>query len=147
MKDEWIKYLENIGADGPFLEKVEAVASFYELIYPDQLEDILVTDYIDEDGQRQFENLWFFTQSLLLEAKNFLTQEDYDCAPFKNQIKYWDIKKKNYDFKASTPTSRFNLEFSLAVGISAHMKVSGNNCDQLKHIFEKYIIPNPYNNA
>ncbi|MEA1992572.1 MAG: hypothetical protein U9N58_10345, partial [Thermodesulfobacteriota bacterium] len=62
MKKEFIDYLESIGIKGGvLLDRIESIYEFYSEMCPDDIVDIFVTDYIDSDGKREYENLWFFS--------------------------------------------------------------------------------------
>ena len=56
MKNKWQAYLETIGIQHMFLERVDDVLSFYQQVYPDQIEDIFVTEYFDKEGNREYES-------------------------------------------------------------------------------------------
>jgi hypothetical protein len=142
MKTEWITYLESIGIEGLFLERAEKVIDFYQQLYPDQIEDIFVTEYLDKDGNRQYESVWLFSNTGAMEAKAFLKKDDFDFASLKQQVKYWNIKKTEYDFCKATNKSRMILDFELLTGILCALKASRENCDYLKALLFKHIIPN-----
>ena len=60
MKTEWNRYLDDIGIKGLFLDKVKSVRDFYQELYPDQIEDIFITEYIDQEANRHYESMWLF---------------------------------------------------------------------------------------
>ncbi len=142
MKSEFVDYLNEIGITDLFQDKAKGIYSFYEKLYPDSIQDIYVSEYIDEEGKRQYENLWFFTSTTFMEAKQFLTEDNFDAAPYVKKFKHWTIEKKNYDFGDSTDISRMKLRVAFATGLGAELKASGKNCYYLKEIFLKYIKPN-----
>ena len=142
MKTEWAEYLESIGVKGLFFKRVEEVLDFYVKVHPAEILDMFVTEYLDKDGNRQYESLWLFSKTSIMEAKQFLKEDDFDLAAARKQVKYWTIKKEEYDFKEASPKSRMTLGFSLATGISGELKASRENCDHLKTLFFKHIIPN-----
>lgn len=142
MKAEWATYLESIGIQRPFLERVEEVLNFYQQIYPDQIEDIFVAEYFDKDGNRQYESMWLFSTTSIMEAKKFPREDDFDSALLRKQVKYWSIKKTEYNFTKATAKSRMVLYLSLLSGNSCNLKASRRNCDHLKSLFMKYILPN-----
>lgn len=142
MKDEWAKYLNSIGVTALFLDRAEEIVAFYEGIFPNQLKEIFVTEYVDKENKRQFENIWIFTDKFCCEAKRFLKEDDFDAAPIKHQVKYWSVKKEKYDFKHSSSDSRLTVFFNLVSGIRGELKASGENCDHLNRIFAEYILPN-----
>ena len=142
MKKEFIRYLESIGITKALLERIETIYKFYQGIYPDEITDIFITEYIKEDGLREYESLWFFSKKNCMEAKQFITKEDFDVTPIKKRIFYWTIQKQNYDFKKATENSRLHLRFELDTGIAGEIKAAKENCDYLRKIILKYIVPN-----
>ena len=146
MKEDFENYFDAIRLDGAFREKANEIIDFYEGLYPRQLESIFVTEYVDNEGNRQYSNLSLFTSNFTFEAKNFLTQDNFDSTTIKNTIVYWELVKENYNFKIATQKSRMSLDFSLATGIHGNFRSSGKNCDFLRDIFKKHIIPNEIKN-
>ncbi len=142
MKNEWKTYLESIGIQEPFLERAKEVIDFYQQIDPDQIEDIFVTEYFDKDGDRQYESLWLFSKTSVMEAKQFLTVDNFDWSPMENEVRYWCIKKEEYNFLEASNKSRMTLEFRISRPVGGIIKASQENCDYLKVLFLKYLIPN-----
>lgn len=142
MKKEFIKYLESIGVANALWKKIEIIYEFYEEIYPDEITDIFITDYIKEDGLREYESLLFFSKKNCMEAKQFITKEDFDVTPIEKRIFYWTIQKQNYDFKKATEKSRLHLKFYLDTGMTGEAKAAKGNCDYLREIILKYVVSN-----
>jgi hypothetical protein len=145
MKEESIKYLKSIGMGDILIGRVEEIYKFYEEILTrlgDKIEDIFITDYIQSDQSRQYENILFFTSKYILEAKLFINQDDFDITPTKKRIVYIDIKKKDYDFKKAMDQSRLNVQILFGGQIECQMKASRENCDYLRDITLTHIIPN-----
>lgn len=142
MKEEFTEYLEAIGITKPLREKIETVYEFYERICPDEITGIFITEYIGEDGARVYENLWFLSEKFSMEAKQFITKDNFDITPIQKRIYYWTIRKQDYDFKKATGKSKLYLTFDLDTGISGEFKASKENCDYLKDILVKYVVPN-----
>lgn len=143
MKEDFKNYLSSIGiTTKAFSERIEAIYQFYQDLGLGEITGIFVTDYIQSDGARIFENLWFFTENCAMEAKQFPTQDNFEMLVFYKRIPYWNIKKQDYDFKKATDKSRLYLVFKHDTGIEGSFKASKENCDYLKEIFLKYILPN-----
>jgi hypothetical protein len=146
MKTEFQSYLENIGIqpNAPYYERIEAIIHFYENLGITTIEDIFISEYLDKEGNRIYESLWLFTPVSVMEAKNFLTEENFDCALYDDLIRYWVIKKKDYDFNTSSADSRITIYFKVSErgfgGISGEIKASQNNCDYLINIFRKHVL-------
>jgi len=142
IKKVFKKYLKSIGITNTLKKRIEEIYNFYQKVCPEEITTIFVTDYIKEDGTREYENLWFFSKKYAMEAKRFIGEDDFDMAPIQNQIHYWTIKKNDYDFKKAEEKSRLHLDISFGYDISGEFKASKENCDYLKKIFLKYVIPN-----
>jgi hypothetical protein len=142
MKEEFKKYLKDVDIIGDIRGRVERIYDFYREICPDEITGIFITDYIKEDGERVYEHLWFFSEKYCMEAKQFITTDDFDFTPIKNRITYWVLKKQDYDFKKATEKSRQNLKFRTDTEITGELKASKENCDYLRDIIREYIKSN-----
>lgn len=142
MKVAFTTYLKSIGITEALHKRIETSYEFYREICPDEVTGIFVTDYIKEDGAREYENLWFFSEKYCMEAKQFITKDDFDITPIRSRIYYWTIQKQDYDFKKATEKSRLHLRFDLDTVISCEFKASKENCDYLRDLIRKYIVPN-----
>lgn len=142
MKEEFKIYLISIGITNTLIKRIEEIYNFYQKLCPEEITTIFVTDYINEDGTREYENLWFFSKKYAMEAKEFIVEDDFDMAQIQNRINYWNIKKDNYDFKKPEEGSRLYLHIGFNPDLTADLKASKENCDYLKKIFLEYVIPN-----
>ena len=144
MNQEFADYLESIGIKaGSLLDQIKSIYEFYLEMCPDEIADIFVTDYIDSEGKREYENLCFFSDKYTMEAKGFaMGKDDFDIAPIKGRVKYYEIQKQDYDFKEATEKSRLTLHFSLDTGVHGEFKASKENCDALRDIILKHVKPN-----
>ena len=122
--------------------RVDEVVKFYEAFSPEKVESMFVSEYTTEEGQKQFESLWMFSRHLLMEAKQFLLQDNFDFAPNDMGGEHLVIEKQEYDFQEAGEDSRLTLTFTLRSDISAELKASGSNCDQLREICLRHFLPN-----
>ncbi|MGB9978851.1 hypothetical protein [Methanobacterium sp.] len=141
MKENFYKYLLDIGITKTYGKKVEEIYNFYKNVCLEPIEDVFITDYITEDQLREYESLWFFSKNYAMEAKRFIKEYDLDMSPI-SKVTRWEIKKKDYDFENATEKSRMSLHFSSDIGITFNFKASKENCDYLKKIFNTYINSN-----
>jgi len=142
MKKEFLTYLESIGITRPIRKRIETIYEFYKEICSDKITGIFVTEYIKESAEREYENLWLFSLKCCMEAKNFITQDNFDTDSIHKRVTGWEIQKQGYDFKKATEISRFSLLFYLPFDRAGSLKASKKNCDYLKEIFLNYIVPN-----
>ena len=146
MKQEFSDYLEKIvGLTELYLERALNAIIFYEHLLPDDIEDIFVSEYIDSGGTRQYENLWIFTSNLVCEAKEFITEEDFDATPIKNRIIYWNLRRTAFNGKTTSNNSRMTVHIKMDTGITGTLKASKENCTKLNEIFDKRFFPNSCN--
>jgi hypothetical protein len=142
MKDAFNKYLTSVRLPEPYKARVEAIFDFYQGVSHEELLDIFISEYIKDDGTREFESLWFFSENNFAEAKQFLTTDNFDMTPLKSHVQYWRIEKQDYDFRNATEKSRILLTVRLDVDMGGTLKASQENCDHLRALFLKYISPN-----
>ena len=123
-------------------ERTNNILEFYEKLYPNQLQDIFVSEHLDKEGNRKYESFFIFNNKIVFEAKDFLNEDDFDAASYLKKIVYYRIKKKEYDFNEAKNKSRMSLYFRLSEEIFCELKASGNNCDYLRTVFFDQILPN-----
>lgn len=146
MKEKFHDYLETIGTTKTARARVQEILTFYERILPEEISDIFVTDFLNEDGVREFENLWMFSDSLVMEAKRFLTTDDFDMLMLPESIPYWQLTKQAYDFVQATDESRFTVTLQISkssglMSMGGELKASRENCDFLRDLFLARIAP------
>jgi len=142
MKKEFEEYLEKIGITELFFDKAVEVLDFYEKTCSIEITDIFVSDYVDHDGERKYESMWLFSPEKIMEAKNFLNEDNFDAATTKNNIIRWELKKTEYDFLKTTRDSRMSLVYYQKNMLEGSLKASQDNCAALYKIFLKYILSN-----
>jgi len=144
MTAEQIHYLESIGITGALTDKVVAVENFYTKYIGCKIDDLFVSEYVNPEGDRVYENLWFFSTDFCYEAHFFMTEDNFDGDIIKDSIMSFTIKKNNFNTEAniSNDNSRMNLIFRFSVDRGGDLKASKENCKQLSMIFKKYIQPN-----
>lgn len=131
------EYFEKTNFPVSFREKVERAYKFYNEYIKIEIKDIFITDHIDSEGKRNYENLWFFSDKYMMEAKNFLKKDDFDCYPIK--VRSWTIKFNDYlpndDF---TDKSRLQFVSHMEYAGVVEIKASKENCELFMSIFKKY---------
>lgn len=144
--NEFLKYLHAIGMNKPLIDKVKKYYDFYIpifKIYGEKIEDIFISEYSLEEGERIYENIWFFSKKLCGEVKQFNSeQENIDITPLYKHIIYWNIKKSNYDFNKASKNSSLYIEFRFGTKVIGSLRASKENCNFLRDIFYKHIAPN-----
>lgn len=142
MKQTFADYLAAVGLTGALVERAAHVLAFYERVYPSQIADIFVSEYVDKEGQRHYESLWAFAGDLMLEAKSFVTKDDFDAARLRGNVVYWRARVEHYDFENSESASRMTVDLNAREDVGGTLRASGENCDALRDIMVKYLAPN-----
>lgn len=140
MKNEFEEYLKALGMTEALRARVEEIVEFYATACPEEIEDIFVSEYIQEDGTRVYENFWCFSKQYAMEAKDFVNRDNFDSAPVGANVAHWEITKQDYDFKKAEEKSRMALDVQFAGSVvRGLLKASKENCDQLRNVFLKYL--------
>jgi hypothetical protein len=142
MKNELIQYLKTISMSDALIARIQVVFQECQLICPEELISILVSEYIKDDDTREYEGLWLFSEKFIMEAKQFVTNDDFDLSVIKKNVTYCQITKKDFDFSKSSEKSRLSIQFSLSDNLGCSLKSSKDNCDYLMKIITMHVIPN-----
>ncbi len=139
MKKEFIDYMEIIGMPKVFIDRAGTIHDFFNMLYPETIDDIFIEDYIDDEGSRIYKNLVFYTKSaIVFEVENFITEEKYSIFSNCERILWYDITKSNYDFIEANEKSRLYIELRTTTNSHISLKASKENCNYLRDIFNKY---------
>lgn len=141
MREEFKKYLETIRMTDVLSARIQSIYRFYEAVCPEEIGAIFVTDIVNDEGVRQYENLWFFSKTFAMESKVFISQDDFDMMPIKNKVIYWSIRKQNYDFEKAEDGSRLRVFYRSDNDVTGELRASRENCDFLRDIFLQRILP------
>lgn len=135
-------YMEALQLTDVLRERVIAIQTQYESLVPGAIVDMFITDYVNSDNVREFENLWFFGPQFIMEAKLFQTTDDFDLSIYRARMERWQITKENFVI-GQTPSAESRMVLHALVGpISMNMKASAENCQYLISILERHLIPN-----
>lgn len=139
--EKFLPYLNSIGiSNKPLLDRIKFMYEIAQFLCPEEIDDIFITDYINGEGVRNYENLWFFSQHFFTEAHNFASKYDIDIAPV-DRIYRLQLSFDNYNFDKATPSSRATSVVKFQEGLQGNFKASGSNCDFFKYILTKYLKP------
>ena len=142
MNKEFFDYLKDISVSDVVIARIKLIIQECQMLSPGKIQDIFMNDFITDDGTREYDSLYLFTDSFVMEAKQFTTTDDYDLTLIKNTIYYWTLNKKDFDLVTPSEKSRLYIRINLESAMGAEFKGSKNNCIYLMQIFKKYILPN-----
>lgn len=140
---EVVKYFKDIGIEEPIEQRIQLVYSYIQKLIPFTLKDIFVSDYIEEDGTHKFVHADLFSDTHLISIFDFTRNDAFATSPYDIKIANMRIDSQEYDFQKASPKSRLRvrLVFFNTERMYGEFKATGNNCDYLMRILEKYIIP------
>jgi len=141
MKPEFVRYLESIGTSQTLRERAETIFQFYRQLCPEEIVRLFASDYIARDGTRVFGALWFLSENYVMEAKDFMTKDDFDLAPIAKPLPYLRVQKEDYDFQKATDKSRLHLICGINDKVGGELKASKENCDFLRDLIREYLLP------
>ncbi len=140
MKREWTKYLKSLGMSIVLVKRATQSFEALSRIWPEEIVDIFVSEYVNEDGAREFEDLYFFTACQVVQARGFALQDtfDADAVPGLRNIL---IKRTDFDFGEATEKSRLHVRYHTTMACHAELKASGENCITLTRILTERLLP------
>lgn len=136
-------YLNDIGiSDGVIKDRVDEIISYFGSLYDNaKLKSIFISEYITEDGNRNYTSLWLIYENLICEAKNFINDTDFDSIYYKtNHLLYWNLKSKEKIKTEFNDSDRLSLIVQFDDGITGTFKASKNNCKYLLRILKEHFI-------
>jgi hypothetical protein len=142
MKEQFVKYLETIGVSGPLLAHVDGIYSVCQQLIPTELEAIFLSDYVQEDGSRWYDFLWFFSPGYALAVPNLRDPDVLDVLATGSGVAQCTITRKAYDLANETSDSRLHVKLRLADGPQLELRASRENCRFLRDIVRQYFLAN-----
>jgi|GEM_PF-1435466 len=139
------KYLHKIGNPPLAFQRVKYYLNQYKNFTDQDVERIFISDFVNGDENHALRNLWFFSDTYMMEMKDFLVKQEnkMDFNKFKNKITYLEITK-NYDFDKEDDNSWLYVYFKLTstIDVAGELRATGKNCGFLSNIIREIIIPN-----
>jgi hypothetical protein len=137
---EIARYLRDIGADEKSVSRIEEVMSFYGRMLGDiNVDDVFVSDSMQENGTRKFDSLWLFYPGFACEAKNFLAENDFDLSIVsKDSVIYWRLQAKDFDFQNAGDASKIGFRVDFNNRVNCELSATGKNCGYFMEVFRKY---------
>lgn len=143
MKD-FSDYYKSLGMGPVLIEKMSAIQDQFMHIVDDPPQDVVVSEYVTDDGQRQYLGAFFFSNKFVYEVENLMSEQPkLWIAKLADNIGSLGLTPRDYDFHEAKPASRLNLECQWHRGTSfeLNIKTSGENCSHLLQIITKYLKP------
>jgi hypothetical protein len=142
MKEEFDRYLKEIGIKEFFYERSVGVFNLFSNLIDEDIKDIFVSEFVDGEGKRIYSDMLLFTRCKIIEARQFLRANDYFFNCLQNYpLSGFDVQTTEYDFKTATEKSRLTMRATFGAALEISAQASGRNCDYLGGILRKYFFP------
>jgi len=139
------QYLAAIGAESEgYLERINTILRVATEICPEKIQGFFISELLQPEGERLFDNLFLISDSYIIEARSFLAKFDTDITYYRNSIININTTFEQYNFTRATAKSKLNIRCTLEKrpSDSIVMLATGKNCDYLKRIVITYFKPN-----
>ena len=142
--EKFNQYLTEISASEVMTKRIQDLCNNIQSLYNQiTINDIFICDIIN-NANKEYTSLWLFTDTYIIECKNFMNKDDIDFARLNHNICYINIKKNNYK-ELLQPTDNSNTVINIFLNdsrLSCTFYANGNNCKHAIHLFQKYFTPN-----
>jgi hypothetical protein len=141
MLEKYKAYLDSIQISSPpLLEKVEECLRDIQHFCPEEIRDIHINDYVQEDGTHQYESVECFTDNFLGCVSSFMQTPVVEIRPWPNDMAL-ELRSTNYDFKKASDQSRLAVTIEFSTFGDWEYKASGINCDHLRDMVLAHVSP------
>lgn len=142
MGSKFDEYLNSINISDTIKARVSFIYEEILFLYNKiEIDDILITN-VNNNGNIEYQSLWFFNKDYAIECKNFLYQEDFDIAPLNNRVIYYNMKKSNYPLLEQPKTNSI-VFFTILINngkSSCNFTATGINCLYAMKVSQKYFL-------
>jgi len=123
------------------LTRVQEAYNFFSEICPEEIVEVFLSEKATKDGGSEYTDIFFFSDSYLMYAKDFKSGEDYHMIYKEHILTGWNIKKKNFDMKEARRSSMMSLGLIInGKPMDIYMRAMGKNCGHLQSIFDEIIL-------
>jgi hypothetical protein len=139
-ENQLIRYLNKLKFEEDKVDLVRDMLYTSENLICEEIINLFITDYLVGE-EREFKNLYFFSEHFLVECKKFIQCDEYHVYSLPQLISRVSHSVKSFDFKEVNNKSRFHMEIVTIAKDTIEMKATGNNCSSLYEIYKKHILP------
>jgi len=133
-------YLSEIGVLGDMRVEIDECCRIYETLFENTDYKLFLSERKNNEGERIFENLWFFSEDGISEYKNFLRSEssNIDFVSPKIALPAWiDMHAKDFRPGSTGNNSTMSLNAKITTGdFGMKFSATGLNCEHLYQIFK-----------
>lgn len=145
MKKEFNTYLSSIGLTEVMIGRITSLFDIYQMIMKEkneEIEDIFISEYVNKEGSRVYQNLWLFSNKYFMTTENYEYSENFNLGYSFKSLNNLVIEKEEYNFKETNEKSRLTIKYIKTFGFRSELKASKENCTSLRNILMRHILPN-----
>jgi hypothetical protein len=140
MNDRWLQYLKSIGMTATAVERVQTLCARFVKAFDIPIKDMVVSDYFDKDGNRQYASLWIVSDNTISELKQFMTSDNVDFVSSRSNIMWLMVSADNYDFDVATASSTVTVNFRMDIQFGGQLMGVSNNCPYILDFSKNYLV-------
>ena len=111
MDDKFKDYYKSLGMGDLLIAKMSSFHNQFNILMNEQPTDVMVSEYVTEDGQRQYTTATMFTDDYIFEIEKFISDSPKIwVAKIRNNVAHVGMTAKDYDYSEPTPASRLIVE-------------------------------------
>jgi hypothetical protein len=142
MKESFIKYAQSVGLGEPLQQLVDKLYTECLCIADDEIEEIIISDIVQQDGTRVYDILYFFSKSLVFEIENFVAQPKIWIAVLSPDPKaVLIVERTDFDLKEAKKSSRIFVQIRWGNSFLINPKGSGDNCLHVFDVMKRFLVP------
>lgn len=128
----------------PLIERTEKILGYVRQLLPEEPRYIFVSEYRDDEGNRNYESLWVLSDNFISEAKQFVSQSEFDLTSLSGGLTRILISNHEFEFENASESSRLSVYVNLGntgSAITGSFRASGTNCNDLNQVLTEYLLP------
>jgi hypothetical protein len=141
--EEFSQYLSGIGMGAAQIEQAQQALATARGFLPDDPIHLFVSEYRDDEGVRNYESLWIFTETAISEATPFSGEGSFDLIRRDTGLDHVEVGHVDFDFETPVDASRLVVGVTFkrtGSNLSATLRASGSNCGDLGQILRDYLL-------
>ena len=134
-------YLAGIGMGTAQIEQAETALATVRGFLPEEPEYLFVSEYRDDEGNRNYEGLWIFTAKFISEAAPFTGDRRFDLIRRDIGLDHVAVEDTEFDFDAPVDASRLRVVCTFGRSlVNGTLRASGSNCADLNQVLRDYLL-------
>jgi len=126
----------------PARDRVKRYVAIYKSMAGEPITDAVISEFPSGELGRVHEAIWLFSRSHASESSLVNAEEDdLDFVPMADGVKHVITRSRNYDWDTATDKSRVRVELWFADERYGEIKASGANCDRLRDVLRRTVLP------